>query len=72
MTRLFNFFAQLLGFGAQVVIPTFVTNPTSVGKFAAGIAIAQGVVAVIAHSYNPDGTKATLPYQPDQPAETKP
>lgn len=62
MNKWWNILAQLMGFTMQSVIPTFVTNSGSQEKAAAIVAATQGVVAVIAHYYNPDGTKATTAY----------
>ena len=64
MTRTWNIVIQLVALAGQVVnqfgslIP-----PARRDAVAAGLAIAQGIVAVVAHSYNPDGTSAGVAYQ---------
>lgn len=64
MKKWFNFVIQLLGFGSAVAVPTFVHNEASLATAGGIIAATQGIVAVIAHYYNPDGTSARAPYKP--------
>jgi len=66
MKRWVNILAQAAGVIGQLVIPAFVANPKSAAKYAAIIAAVQGIAAIIAHNYNPDGTPAALPYQPNK------
>jgi hypothetical protein len=63
MPRWVSILAQTLGFVVQGVnqfggfIPPEYHLP-----IALAVGAAQGVMGIIAHSFNPDGTPATLPY----------
>lgn len=65
MKRWLNFSLQVLGFTAQVIIPTFVKNPQSQVTLHGAVGLAQLAVGMVAHNYNPDGTPAVLPYDPN-------
>lgn len=62
MKKWFNFGVQLVGFTAQVVIPTFVVNPVSYVKWGGAVAAVQAIVGMVSHYYNPDGTNARTAY----------
>jgi hypothetical protein len=64
MNRWVNLVAQLLGFATQVIIPTFVVDPTKRTTIQGVVAGVQGIVGIVAHSYNPDGTPAVVAYVP--------
>jgi hypothetical protein len=64
MTRWTNLAFQAFAFTAQVVTPLLVKNPSAHAIVSGVVAFAQGAIAIIAHSYNPDGTAATNEYSP--------
>lgn len=64
MTRRYNAIAQILAvIGHGVNMSTLVPAQMKT-EIALMIALAQSVIAIIAHNYNADGTKAELPYTP--------
>lgn len=62
MNKWINFTIQLVGFGSAVAVPTFVTNQHSLEIAGGIIALTQGIIGIIAHWYNPNGTRAIFPY----------
>ncbi len=65
MKRWFNIISQCIGVAAQVLNGVGDIVPVKYQVLAAGIiGTAQGIIAVIAHNFNPDGTSATSAYRP--------
>jgi hypothetical protein len=64
MNKWFNIFAQAIGFFTQAIAPAFIHNPQSQAITAVSVAAAQAAIGIAAHFYNPDGSSATLPYDP--------
>ena len=58
-----NLLTQSLGFAAQVALPMFVKDPAHYATAAGVVAAAQGAAGLVAHTYNPDGTKASTTRQ---------
>lgn len=65
MTRSLNISIQillLLGQVLNMLLPTL--HPEHRIYATVGIAFVQGIAAILAHSYNPDGTPAKVAYDP--------
>jgi len=52
-------------------LATTLVPPAHQAQVSAIIVILMGALAALAHDYNPDGTKATLPYVPPAAPEAK-
>ena len=66
MTRNQTIAMQGLAILGQTVIPTMPVSPEW-KAFAHGLlAAAQGILAVLAHNHNPDGTTAKVAYMPER------
>lgn len=63
MPRWLTLVIQLTAVGAQVAAP-YIVSPSSVNTFHTALGALQLFGAVAAHSYNPDGTPASVPYFP--------
>lgn len=68
MKRWWNIAFQVVATAAQV---WQITEPTisweGAQQIGAGIAMAQAIMATVAHNYNPDGTTAKVAYTPEAP-----
>jgi len=62
MKRWFNVLIQILGVSASSSVPEFTKDPIIASAIIGVITATQGLVGVLAHKYNPDGTKAEAPY----------
>jgi hypothetical protein len=58
MKRWTNLVFQTVALATQAVVPLLVKDPTKHVALSCAVAAAQGVVGVMAHGYNPDGTPA--------------
>lgn len=68
MKRFWNVMFQVLATGGQILNLYAPFIPVRYqGTAAAVLTAAQGTMAVVAHSFNPDGTNATTPYRPPNP-----
>lgn len=67
MKRWWNIAFQIVATGGQVLNLYAPFIPVEYqGTAAAILTAAQGTIAVLAHSFNPDGTTAQVPYVPPQ------
>jgi hypothetical protein len=67
MKRSWNTLFQVLATSTQLLnLYSPIIPPKYLGLTAAILSAIQGTAAVIAHSFNPDGTAAVLPYVPPQ------
>jgi hypothetical protein len=64
VTRFWNILGGIVAVGTIIVLPAYVHNPSVWQHIGVGVATAQAIGSIIAHSYNPDGTPAAAPYQP--------
>lgn len=68
MSRLFNILSQSLSVITASNVAVFVEDHVLANRIIVGIGIVQAIVSVIAHAYNPDGTKAEAAYiKPEKP-----
>ena len=68
MKRFTNILLQIVGTAtsAYTVFGGFVP-PKYQGQLVTGVSLAQGIAALVAHHYNPDGTNAKTAYVPPAP-----
>ncbi len=65
MKRWFNIVTQIIGTGGQLFNSVGGVIPPKYQAIVATIlGVAQGVIGVLAHNFNPDGTSATSAYRP--------
>lgn len=64
MKRWWNIVAQSLAFVLQAVVPSLPLKPEDRMLTHTIVAGLQGIVAIIAHNYNPDGTDVKCAYFP--------
>ena len=65
MTRNLSVILQSIAIVGQFVVPTLPLNPDQTRMVHAIIAAAQAILALIAHSHNPDGTTCKVAYIPE-------
>jgi len=67
MSRKVNIALQIIGLATQIANGLSPYWSTNVKMYVmAGLSLAQGAVAIIAHSFNVDGTPQEAAYQPPQ------
>lgn len=64
MTRFWNILGGIAAIGVTVAAPVYIHDPAIWKHIGVGVAVLQAAKSLIAHSYNPDGTPAAMPYQP--------
>ena len=67
MTRNLSFSLQSLAVAGQIIIPTIPMSQEWIKVGHAVVAAIQAILAIAAHSSNPDGTPASVSYMPDKP-----
>jgi hypothetical protein len=66
MKRWWNITTQSLAFVLQAIVPSLPLKPEQRMLTHTIVAGLQGIVAIIAHNYNPDGTTVKVAYYPNK------